>query len=737
MAFPPAQPTPTFPYRILAKVGEGAMGQVYHAEDLELGRTVAIKVIKPEFIAEMSEAKAQEVMARFLREARAAAAFNHAGATTVHRVGHEGGWPYIAMEWLDGQSLEAVLADQGRLDAGQTVTIGLQVLSVLQAAHAAGVIHRDIKPANLMIMRDGRVKVTDFGIARMEGVDLAQTQTGMVLGTPRYAPPEQLAGQKIDRRADLYALGAVLYELVAGRPPHLAESLYELFLHVHSTEPAPPSAYADGIPAALDLALLKALAKQPQDRFDSAQEMAQALQPFLTPVPAVAAQTSTMDATAYAQAPTAVVDAANLHSILAGLVRLWPATPLGEQDTERLLDRLLERPLHAQAFCGALEVEGGCLFISDGLIHGAFDPQGPAVGDALLEALPARVAATLYAAPSAGHQPLLPLLASLLAVPQPRLSALDPSITALPVLAAKLACDGFDGTLRLQRGDQLGLVLFSRGRRVLDLWGSGWPEVVQGPWESWIAASGALASVEDRRAAFPAATYRRQLMDFELSVVRPQAAATLSVRSDALAEARALQLVPLESAGAALRHGESTLHALVDGDPACEIARWVLVDLAPQFEQYGRASKWRALVEPLAQVSSVKLHCGLPSPGGGLVRFDAVTMDGAGRVHHVIDRVARGDSAAVARFVERALLAKRGRPNGDELGGAILLAPSFDDRALETYLGALRQSSGISLFGMLDAFSHRQGFVRVGAKGGLHLLLVEDAEGRRRPLMPD
>jgi serine/threonine protein kinase len=197
------------PFRMVGKVGEGAMGVVYRAEDLELGRPVAIKLIKPEHLASLG-GLAGQAAARFLQEARAAAAVRHPGATVVHRVGTEGGQPYLVMEWLDGQTLEAALAQRGRLPWEQAARLGLYLLAVLDAAHRQGIVHRDVKPANVMLLRGGAPKLTDFGIARVRGSSATDTLAGVVVGTPRYAAPEQLAGRPVDARADLYALGGVL-----------------------------------------------------------------------------------------------------------------------------------------------------------------------------------------------------------------------------------------------------------------------------------------------------------------------------------------------------------------------------------------------------------------------------------------------------------------------------------------------------------------------------------------------
>jgi serine/threonine protein kinase len=736
--FPPAEPTPTFPYRILERVGEGAMGEVFRAEDLELGRLVAIKVIKASFLSAMSSDDAHAMMQRFVQEARAAARLSHPGVATVHRVGTEQGWPFISMEWLDGQTLERYLKDRTRITGDQVVKLGLQVLAVLAAAHEAGVIHRDIKPANLMLTRDGRVKVTDFGIARVQGSSLAMTQAGSILGTPQYAAPEQLAGQSVDARADLYALGGLLYEAAVGRPAFEAASLYELIHLVQTAMPVAPSALIPGLSSGLDAVLLRALAKRPGERFSSAREMARALQATVQ-----RNTTSGIDNTAgpartsartLVRVPSVFVEGSTPPLLVASAIRRWPATPLGRQTTSELLDRLLERPLHAPAFCGAVEVRGACLLVCEGIILSAFEPASGKLGDEVFDALPPLVDATLYAVPPGTEPRLIPLMASLLVAPEPQTTGLDASFVDLPQLAAKLGGEGFDGALRFARAGQVGFALFSRGKRVLDLFGAAWaPPGPPARWDDWIATSGAMASVEPRRTIYPTITYRQQLKEFALDVVRPAAPLANSLRSDARAEAQALRLVPREAAGAQLRRGDSTLQSLVESDPACASAWWVLAELPGQFEQFGRTTRWKWLVEPLAEVQVVKLHHQVP--GVAVAPFDAATWSADGRLLHLVSRVPDGTKASVERFVTNALAVKE-HAVGGSLGAAILVAPQFSEDAIAAYLQALKSGEKRSIFSSLDAFSHKEGFVRVSARHGFHLLLVEEQGGKRRPLVP-
>lgn len=256
-------------YRIVRQLGKGAMGVVFEAVDTFLDRSVALKTVRKEFL---EDAKYLE---RFKREAKAAARLSHAGIVAVHEYGEVGDTAYIAMEFVRGRELKAYLEAGHRFTAGQAAHVVAQVLDALGYAHQQGVVHRDIKPANLMVLADGQVKIADFGIARLEHSDL--TQTGNVLGTPSYMSPEQFMGQTVDGRADLFATGVMLYELLTGERPFAGQSATTIMYRVLTEEPTPPSTLTMTLPPALDAVLAKALAKKPAERFQTAAEFRHAL----------------------------------------------------------------------------------------------------------------------------------------------------------------------------------------------------------------------------------------------------------------------------------------------------------------------------------------------------------------------------------------------------------------------------------------------------------------------------
>jgi eukaryotic-like serine/threonine-protein kinase len=252
-------------YRVEARIGQGGMAEVYRGFDPVLGRTVAIKVLLPQF------ARDAGFVARFRREAQAAARLNQSNIVGVYDTGADGDRQYIVMEFVEGRTLAEFLAGGRRLTPTQAVELTQKIAAALASAHAQGIVHRDIKPGNVMVTRDGLVKVMDFGIARMQ-TDITAPQTSSVIGTPTYLSPEQAQGQAVDARSDLYSLGCVLYELLAGRPPFTGDTPVAIAYKQVNETPVPPSAHNPDVPPRLDAVVMKCLAKNPANRYQTAEE---------------------------------------------------------------------------------------------------------------------------------------------------------------------------------------------------------------------------------------------------------------------------------------------------------------------------------------------------------------------------------------------------------------------------------------------------------------------------------
>jgi eukaryotic-like serine/threonine-protein kinase len=259
-------------FAVVSELGRGAMGVVYRAEDTTLGRTVAIKTIA---LRGATQAERDIHEARFLQEARAAGRISHPAIITIYEMGREGNVAFIAMELLEGRDLRELIAE-GCLTPAQAVTLTAAVAEGLAFAHERGIVHRDVKPGNIMMLPDGRVKIMDFGIARLREPTV-KTQTGVLLGSPQYMAPEQIVGQPFDHRADIFSLGLVLYEMLTGVKPFAGEDIPELTFKVANLAAKPPSHLAPGLPPVLDYIVARALKKKPEERYASAEEFARDL----------------------------------------------------------------------------------------------------------------------------------------------------------------------------------------------------------------------------------------------------------------------------------------------------------------------------------------------------------------------------------------------------------------------------------------------------------------------------
>jgi eukaryotic-like serine/threonine-protein kinase len=267
-------------YRVISRLGSGGMADVYLAQDQLLGREVAVKVLHHHF------AEDQEFVERFRREASSAAALSHPNIVAIFDRGKWNGTYYIAMEYVAGRTLKAIVREQGALDPASAIDIVIQILRAARFAHKRGVIHRDLKPHNVILDEEGRARVTDFGIARAGASDM--TLTGSIMGTAQYLSPEQAQGLAVTSASDLYSVGVILYELLTGVVPFEGETAVAIAFKQVAAEPQPPSALRQGIPPSLDAVVLRALAKDPAQRYADADELIAALEHERQALPALA-----------------------------------------------------------------------------------------------------------------------------------------------------------------------------------------------------------------------------------------------------------------------------------------------------------------------------------------------------------------------------------------------------------------------------------------------------------------
>ena len=368
-------------YQLGDRLGRGGMAEVRRGFDLRLERTVAVKCLKVELAADPSFQK------RFQREAHAAASLNHPGIAAVYDTGEQEdettgvSVPFLVMELVDGPTLRDVLRDKGPMPPGRALELTRVVLGALGHSHAAGIVHRDIKPSNIMLTPRGDAKVMDFGIARAAAETTSDlTGTATVIGTAHYLSPEQARGERVDQRSDLYSTGCLLYELLLGRPPFLGDSSVSVaYQHVREM-PVPPSEVDPSLSSDIDAVVARALAKDPADRYQSADEMAADISRVLAGLPAHAAQSSEL--------------AKDTHVVPASVPS--PVTEVEGEATHGLRGPVVPAAAGAAVVAGAMTAAGGTT--ADGapptgstaVVAGADEPTGtrrPSAGRTVLVGL--------------------------------------------------------------------------------------------------------------------------------------------------------------------------------------------------------------------------------------------------------------------------------------------------------------------------------------------------------------
>lgn len=745
------RPSDVFPYEIRRQVGSGSMGVVFEALDPALDRLVAVKTLRAPAARPEDQDKRQELQQRFLQEARAAAALSHPGATTIYRVGELETEPFLVMEWLEGRTLEEILAERKRLPVAEAIELVASLLDTLEAAHAAGVVHRDVKPSNLLVLDDGRLKVTDFGIALLEGRELVKTQDGVILATPLFASPEQLQGTKVDSRTDLFSAGVVLYLALTGEVPFQGKTFMQLAGSILGHEPRRPRELRPELPEPLEALTLRMLAKDREARPRSAGEIAAALRDVLRPGPDALEETTPLSVPGTDQVTESGVPL--LRELPRGpgdaaraVVETWEGEDLPPQPVEPLLRRLLDRPLHTSPFAGALEVAGITLLIAEGRLVQAWSADGTS-GDAAVARLPPTGLPRLRRAPEPGW---VAGLATLTRAPRYRLRDLESSFVDLPALADKLRREKVCGVMCLEQvadGAEAAArawFLLGRGRTLAALYSRGWDEVpVDQSWRRWVADHPVRASVLELDATPLEAWFPLALSGMRLEVER-LTLADGEPSSDGSSGFRRLfsSSPPADATGqaaAVIHPPSSSLSDLpYESAPAFRILSWMLGDLPGWLAAHRQEGRWKYLSSWLPLVRRARLHDDLRRPGSEEHdRFDVVTFDEQGKVLHLVERTRRIDPDSLQTFVERVKAAKEARIKTGDVGAAVLVAPHFCEMTLETYRSTLEAASSARWLSLGETLTGYEGFVRVGPRRGFHLLLVAESEnGELEPVLP-
>ncbi|MFP4600753.1 MAG: serine/threonine-protein kinase [Persicimonas sp.] len=743
----PRNPKKSFPYELGEQIGQGSMGTVYMARETSLDRPVAIKTLRQDFLEGLNEKTARDASRRFLQEARAIAKLSHPGIVSIYRLGTENGTAFIAMEWLEGEPLEKSVDAEAPFSVDKATDMIGELLDIIAVAHRSDIVHRDIKPANIIVTREGNLKLTDFGVAHVKDSDLVQTAAGSIIGTPLYAAPEQLNDGQVDARSDLYSIGVLLFEMLTGQLPFDSDNIVTLVGEILSKPPAPIRSLNPAVPASLAAVVERALDKDKTQRFGSAEAMKAALERSLLDAEAslqadgggLDEMTATYDTPPDEQleVPKMVVDADGRLELVAKTIVQWEPNALGNRSAELLLDRLLETPLHTEPFAGAARLGNSLFLIAEGLIYASIDVKTGRVGDEVYENLPEAAPATLYAVPNHLDTPVVMHLASILYPPKRRMERLDSTITDLPRLADRLQNDSFDGVIHLEGDEQLAYLMMHNGEPVLEVFSQGWPaDPLTAPWQSWIGDHKVIAHVEERRTMLPAVTYMRELRDLELEVVdEPDAQQPEQTAGGGLAHRKLRVHTDDEST----RQGRASTiwRDIYRSDRMYGLLRWLLADLPDYLRERRRFEGWKYLSEWIEPIERARLYHELERPGQkDTDAFDLVTLDADAKVLHVARRLARASVAELDALIDDVTAQKRARHKTGDIGGVFLVADHFDEEFLAAYEERLGEVKTSWMFSLQNSMTGYEGFVRIGARRGFHLMLVQLDENAYRPIFP-
>jgi serine/threonine protein kinase len=746
----PSQPTEEFPYELERTIGQGAMGVVYLARDPSLDRQVAIKVLREDFLARLTEQAAREASQRFLQEARASAALSHPGIVTIHRLGSVNGLSYIAMEWVEGRELETMIRQRAPFPVSEACDLASQVLGALEVAHHNDVVHRDVKPGNVMVQPDGTAKLTDFGIAQVKDSELVKTQAGEVLGTPLYASPEQLLERGVDPRSDLFSVGVILYQMLTGELPLDGDTAASVATKIVNEQPTRVGTLNPQVPEGLETVVHRAMAKQRKSRFASADEMRQFLEQWRDSTDSNPASTSLANGS-YApdQSPgvadgveTLVAEGRRPVDLVVSTVLDWPGESLGECDTEQLLEKLLETPLHADPFAGAARIGNSLFLIHQGLIFASIDLEDGTVGDHVYEQLPEAAPATLHPVPERLDPNCIPHFASTL-YPSERLHKdLDTEFTDLPALVDRLRDDNFDGAVHLEDGSELGYLFIHRGDEICHVFSAGWePDPAEHSWQSLLTNRSVTAHVELRRTVFPSVTYRRELEErsFRVSPTSEgQEAGENSGDSTIGMRYTNWNIEPEEGDGDQAPGRATTFwRDLYRSDPMYGLLEWMLAELPSHMEERKRFDDWKYLTHWIADISRANLYHAVPRPNSRESEtFDLVTEDDDRKVLHVARQVSRLTPERLEEFLTDVEAAKKARNDRGDIGAAILMARDRDEAFQEAYQSATSDFTSW-MANVTESITGYEGFVRTGMRRGFHLLPILHTSQGFEPILPD
>ncbi len=748
-------------------LGRGAMGVVFLAHDNLLDRDVAIKKQSLDSSHDLDDDQVQAAIARFSQEAKAAARLNHPNIVTIYQVGRSENQNYIVMELLQGKTMDEWLKGGHVFSPSQVANIAIQICRALNYAHNSGIIHRDIKPQNIFISDDFTVKLNDFGVARMSVGAEVKTIAGTFVGTPSYSSPEQWHGSDfVDGRTDLYSTGIVMYRLLTGTLPFSSNNFQDLRLQIFSVDPTPVHAITATVPEELSKIVMKAIRKEPEKRFQSGDEMADAIVAALEMADNDASGKTTKIINSFDQefsqlgkatqslsdkqdAPL-VVDRVNFDNSewIFSIFKTWEKKELKGGSVQTILDQILNVPIYTDPFSGILLINREYLIlIWKGMIIEAITHKDSLNGNDAMGSIPSQVDSfTLCKPPNDERAGLILLLATIISEDKALHLGLDSAIIDFPGLIKKYVEERFTGIVRLCYLKGEILIGFFNGATAIVV------ESVEAPKTSaqvllqnislMVKGEPCKVDVFESNPQPLRESMRRMFADLKVTV--NQLDKTVNNYSSLLGDKTEdihprtvedlLESVQLELAPEKLVEvevGNRTIKTadIVKGDSTYRLINWIMFDLFLDIISSGNRDSMKYIYTWIPEIKTIRFNHSLRGDDGKLHLFDIVTFDKKGKILHLVWIGKNGAEDQVSQFLDKVVSVKHFYKKSGDIGGVFYVTPSnFSEKAISFYHEQTTQKKKNFNLGYLDSLTGYKGFFRIGKDRGFHFCLIQQTE---------
>lgn len=733
-------------YEVRGELGRGGMGVVYRGYDAKLERDVAIKVLESagEDADSLTMTSHQELLERFKTEAKAIAKLSHPNIVNIFDFGVENDKNYMVMELLRGRDLSQLLKFNSPLSVELVVKSIIHVCAALDYAHSQGIIHRDIKPANIILLDSGITKLMDFGIARIQEAQSQLTQAGTILGSVLYISPEQLiSAQKVDKRADLYSLGVSMYELLTGNFPYDGDNVATIISKIMQSQPEPPSTYNPKIPPALDEIVLRTIEKNPDDRYQRASELSEALNDLLYEMKGgtrsqAGASTqisgSSLSKTSYSKAIEITlvegVDKINMYSLIYRVIQTWNVENIGNKP-------ILEVLYGNENLSQAVVVSDRVILLSyKGLLIGAVSTDPDAVGSAAYEVTADITRVDIKSCiPSEAQQEFLVVMASILGGGIFLNKHLGCNSNDIENIMEKAKEENFTGHMELSDAREIKYKGFLDGREVFTLIS---PNKNPSP---NLKQNRTDVEVYEAKIKLFGPSLRRALIDTTIEVISKTHGSSASFKQLSLQKVnkiipelieeavRNTDIAILVSSDKIVNIGKKQIKysEIIQDFSAAALLKWLIKDLVVKVARSRKFGDLKSSFSWLWNIKTVKLSQQVKLIDGKALGFDLIAYDNLEKLSIVARYSSQGSVSELHSFIDEVGQLKKGNPNSDIKAALYISGNDFFPEVLKYYEKIVKRQS-------LFSFSSPKCYV---GSGGFNLFMIKESVDGYKLISPE